>query len=334
MQMKIEVVFVVLLLGLMVTAMSAVVFASAPVNVTIGYPNNSNGDLGVTSGSYWIGQFPIQVSSGSTSNSGEAYCLNYDSAIYEGSTYQADISPANDTAQWRAVSYILSWYAPTDNNGAAIDQVAIWRLIDNYNPSEFNLPSTIETAAINLVGNATGKDVVRQGDQLNWISPVAGNTSANPNETVMFQAKLTNSTGAPRLNVQIDFNATLQPPSGPTQILNSTYVSSNQTFTDNNGVAQISVTVPSNAPYGSTIKVQASTQSAWPQEYLDLTTYTSSTQNLIGTGPALELTVSTNISIMGLIQVLPESAFGAVSMIVAFSAAFVIYIKLKQPRKP
>jgi hypothetical protein len=334
MKMKKEVVFTTLLLGLMVTAISATVYASAPVSVTIGYPNTSNGDLGVTSGSYWVGQFPIQISSGGTYSSGEAYCLNYDSTIYEGSTYQANIIQANDTAQWSAVSYILSWYTPTGNNGAATDQVAIWRLLDNYNPSEFNLPSSIETAAINLEGIATGKDVVRQGDQLNWISPVGGNNSANHNQTITFQAKLTHSTGAPRLHVQIDFNATLQPPSGPSQILNSTYISSNQAFTDNNGVAQISVTVPSNALYGSTIKVQASTQSVWPQEYLDLTTYASSAQNLIGTGPTLDLTVSTSIYIVGFIQVLPESAFGAVSMIVAFIAAFVIYIKLKQPRKP
>jgi hypothetical protein len=333
MKMKKEAAFFVLLLGLTLTAMSAAVYAAVPVNVTIGYPNSANGDLGVTSGSNWVGQFPIQITSGSTQTSGEAYCLSYNSLIYEGSTYQANIAQANDTAQWRAISYILSWYAPTTNNEAAIDQVAIWRILGNYNPAEFNLPSSIENAAANLAGYALGKDVVRMGDQLNWISPVGGNASAVPNQTVTFQVKLTNSTGAPRLNVQINFNATLKSPSDPNQILNSTYVSSNQTFTDSNGVAQISVTVPSNAPYGSIINVQASTQSVWPQEYLDLTTYVSSAQNLIGAGTALDLTVSTNISIIGFLQVVPESAFGAASMIVAFTAA-VIYIKLRKTRTP
>jgi hypothetical protein len=330
--MKKQAVFTVLLLGLIIIGMTAAVYASAPVNVTIGYPNNSNGDLGITSGSYWIGQFPIQISSGGTTTSTEAYCLNYDSTINEGATYQANIAQANDTAQWRAVSYILSWYAPTSNNQAAIDQVAIWRILDNYNPNEFNLPSSIETSAINLAGNAAGKDVARVGDQLNWISPAAGNALANPNQTVTFQAKLANSAGAPRPNVQIVFNATLQPPSGASKILNSTYVSTNQTFTDNTGIAQISVTVPSNAQYDSTIKVQAQTQSVWPQEYLDLTAHTSSAQNLIGAGPTLDLTLSMNITIAGFIQVVPESAFGSASMIIAVTAAFTIYIKLKQKK--
>jgi len=52
--------------------------------------------LGVTSGSYWIGQFPIQIAKGGASISGEAYCLNYTRTIYEGSTYQADIAISTD----------------------------------------------------------------------------------------------------------------------------------------------------------------------------------------------------------------------------------------------
>lgn len=313
--------------------MSLEVYAFQTVNVTVGYPNNSNGDLGITSGNAWIGQFPIQVASEGTTYSVEAYCLNYNNTIYEGSTYQANLVAANDTAEWRAISYILSWNAPTDNNGAAIDQVAIWKLTGNYNSAEFNLPSSIENASTNLATTASDKDVVRQGDQLNWITPSAGNTTANPSQTVIFKVQLTNSSGVPRPNVQIDFNATLQPSSGPSQTLNSTYISSIQGFTDNNGIAQINVTVPSDVIYGSTINVQASTQSAWPQEYLDLTHYTSSAQNLIGTGPALNLTMATKIYIIGYVNVLPESAFGALSAIGAFAAAFIIYSKLKHPKK-
>jgi hypothetical protein len=66
---------------------------------------------------------------------------------------------------------------------------------------------------------------------------------------------------------------------------------------------------------------------------LDLTSYTTSTQNLIGAGPVLNLTASTNISIMGFIMVLPESAYGALTTIVTFAAALIIYSKLKQPTK-
>jgi hypothetical protein len=327
-----EIMFTIMLSGLIVVATSAGAYAQT-VNVTIGYPNNSNGDLGITSGSNWIGQFPITIATDGTTSSTEAYCLNYDSTIYEGSTYQANIAAANDTAEWRAVSYILSWYTPTDNDGAAIDQVAIWRLLDNYNPSEVNLPASIENAAVNLVAIANGKDVVRPGDQLIWVSPSSGNVTANPNQTVTFQVQLNNSTGAPRSNVQINFNATLQSTSGESLTLNSTYVNLMQSFTNTNGIAQVNVTVPSDTLLGSTIKVQASTQSAWSQEYLDLTSYTTSTQNLIGAGPVLNLTASTNISIMGFIMVLPESAYGALTTIVTFAAALIIYSKLKQPTK-
>ena len=184
-----------------------------------------------------------------------------------------------------------------------------------------------------MASAASGMNVVHSGDTLTWISPSTGNTSAVPGETVTFQVQLTNSSGTPRPNVQIDFNATLQPPSGPSITLNSTYVNSMQAFTDSNGNAQVSITVPSDAALGSTIQVQASTQSVWPQEYLDLTNNNPSLQNLIGIGPALDLTVSTNISITGFIMVMPESAIGALSMIAAFAAAFLIYIKLKRPTK-
>ena len=321
--MRKEVICTLLLLGLIVAAMSAVAFAQA-VTVTIGYPSNP-GDLGITSGSYWIGQFPVTITNGATVSSGEAYCENYLGTLYEGHTYSANIVAVPDTATWRAVSYILSWYAPTDNNGAAIDQVAIWSLLDNYNPSYFSLPSSITTAAANLAGIASGKDVARQGDQLTWISPSTGSISANPGQTVTFRVQLT----APRQSVQIDFSAILQPPSGPSQTLSSTYVNSMQAFTDSSGIAQVSVTVPSDAPLGSTIQVQASTQYVWPQKYLDLTSSDSSLQNIIGIGPALDLTVSCHIYVLGYIMVVPESAYGALSALVAFAAAFIIYSKLK-----
>jgi hypothetical protein len=106
-----------------------------------------------------------------------------------------------------------------------------------------------------------------------------------------------------------------------------------QAFTDNNGKAQVTITVPSDAAFGSTLKVQASTQSIWPQEYLDLTSYTSSAQNLIGASTTLNLDVSTSIAITGFITVLPESGIGVISIVAAFGAGFIIYSKLKHSSK-
>jgi hypothetical protein len=321
----------VILLTLIITTISAFAYAQT-ANVTIGYPSNSNGDLGITSGSYWIGQFPVQITLGTSTYTDEVYCMTYDGTVYEGSTYQAQIAPVNDDATWRAISYILSWYPATTNNGAAEAQDAIWRILGGYNPSEFNLPSSIENAGINMAENATGKDVVRQGDQLKWVSPVTGNVTALPGQTVTFQVQLTNSTGTPRPNVQIDFNATLELSTGTTELLNSTYVSSAQAFTDGNGIAQVAITVPSDTPLGSAIKVQASTQSVWPNEFIDLTSQTSSAQNLIGLGTTLSLTVSTDISVTGFIQVAPESAIGSITSFAAFAAAFVVFMKVKRPK--
>ena len=131
--MRKDVIFTLLLVGLMVAAMSAVAYAQT-VNVSIGTPSNSNGDLGITSGSYWIGQFPITITSGTPISSGEAYCLTPDGTIYEGSTYTANEVAVPDNSTWEAISYILSWNAPTTNEQAASDQVAIWMLLGNNPP--------------------------------------------------------------------------------------------------------------------------------------------------------------------------------------------------------
>jgi len=326
-----QAVLTVILSALIVSAATTLVYAQA-VSVTMGYPSYSNGDLGIISDNTWVGQFPVTITSGASTYSDEVYCLNYNGTVYENSTYQADIAQANDTAQWRAISYILSWTPVTNNDTAAIVQDAIWRIIGNYNSSQLNLPSSIQNAGINLAATAAGKDVVRQGDQLKWVSPAVGNLTALPGQTVTFQAQLTNSTGTPRASVQILFNATLELSGGTSETLNSTYVNSAQAFTDSNGVAQVTVKVPTDTPPGSTIKLEASTQSVWPQEYIDLTNQTSTAQNLLGLGPALNLTVSTSISIAGFIQVAPESAVGSFAMIAAIAAAFFVFIKIKRPK--
>ncbi len=229
---------------------------------------------------------------------------------------------------------------PTHNEGKtiirlrkAIQLVKLFearaRIIDSYDGS-LSLGS-IETIGANWAAYATGKNVAQNGDTLTWMSPSTGSTSANPGQTETFQVKLSE----PISNVRIDFSAVLQPPTGPSQTLSSTYVNSMQAFTDSGGIASVSVTVPSDTPLGSKITVQASTQSVWPYQYLDLNAYSDppSLQDVMGLGPTLGLTVSTNIYVLGYITVLPESALGALSAFVAAAAAFVIYTKFKQQQK-
>ena len=328
-----------LLLGLMVAVISAPVHAQEGVAVTIGYPQNTP-SLGINTPS-WIGQFPITIKSGGSSSQYEAYCLDYEGKVDMGTTYQANIVAAPDTKTWEEVAYILSWHTATTSDEAATVQDAIWRVLNNYN-GELSIPTNIDSNAASWVTDAADKEVVHPGDQLTWISPSSSTaiiTSANQGQTIIFQVQLANSTGG-RPNVQIDFSAKLQ--YGTTsQTLSSTYINPTQTFTDNNGHAKVSVTVPSSAPYGSTIIVQASTQSIWPQKYLDLAYYNPTLQNIIVLSSTL--TASTNLSILGSItvnahllgsiMVTPESAFGALGAIVAAAAANIVYRTRKRPTK-
>jgi hypothetical protein len=187
---------------------------------------------------------------------------------------------------------------------------------------------TIDNAGIALAAIANGKDVVRLTDNLNWIAPVTSNgasTNGNPGQTKTFIAQLTDSSGSPRPNVKIQFSASI----GGVQ-LNSTYVSTFETFTNSQGVAQVNVKVPSDTALGSIVSVQASTHSVWPQKFVDLTS--NSNQDLLGMGTSLNLTVSTNVCILAYIMVLPESAWGALSALLAFAAAFAIYSKVKRQK--
>jgi len=327
--MKKHALFSLVLISLMFMAISAMVYAQ-DVSVQIGTPSYLT-DLGIISGSYWIGEFPITINPGSAQQTGEVYCLTPAGTVYEGQTYNnVNVATVPDTQTWEAISYILTWDPPTDGTSAAVDQVAIWDLIGQPGPyADFTLDPSILTSATNLAASVEGLNVAHQGDTLTWISPASGSASANPGETVTFQLQLT----APRQNVQIDFTATLTPPTGPTTTLSSSDISPTQTLTDSNGQAEVTVTVPSNAQPGSTITVEASTMDVWPQEYLDLTTNNPGTQNLIGITPELDITSTATIAVSGYILVLPESAIGALSAIIAFAASFVVYYKLKEKAK-
>lgn len=311
----------------MASAMCSLAYATT-YNVTINNPTNG-GALGVQVGNDWIGQCPVTISpSHDGSSKGNVYCINYTGTVYIGNTYTATIATATDTPQWEAVSYILTWNASTTNTQAAIDQVAIWILLNNYNTvsNPLGLPSSILGPAQTLASQVNGFNVVHPGDQLKWIAPFIGvegsanTTSAAPGQTVTFQVQLTDSSGNPLTiqNVRIDFTA---------------FGSTTTAFTDSNGVATAAVTVPQSTPAGSKISVQATTKSLWAQQYLDLVDQYGQrcTQNFIGTGTALCLTTSTNLSITGFITVTPE--ISTLVLIPVALGAVALYVKRKQTVK-
>ena len=287
--MKRNKIFVPLLITLILTALCATAYAQ--IVVQIGTPSSPT-DLGIfTSQGYWIGPFPVTMNG----KTGAAYCLTPDGTVYFGASYTSDevLVPTHDTT-WQAISYLLSWSAPRDAISGAIDQVAIWQLLgDNPPYADFTLDSSITNPAAILAANASGKNTALPDDRLMWISPASGTATANAGDTVSFLVQLSSA----RPNVRIDFTANLTSPSGSSITLSSAYVSPIVTFTDGAGMAQVSVTVPSDAPVGSTIAVAAYTQSVWPTEYLDLLNYNSGAQNLLGVGPALNLTANTSASV-------------------------------------
>ncbi len=330
----------ILLFACIAFAAIATVKADTAVSVYIQDPTNpANGAKGVSCSGYWVGEIPITITGDSTqAYKTVGYCINFDQLIHIGSTYSATIAPAVDTAEWRSASYLLTWNYPTNNSQGAAAQVAVWRLLNQTRGINYYIEPwmnlDIDNAGNLLAAQAVGKDVVRQDDNFQWISPVTGNASgvsANSGETVTFTVQLTNSTGAPRANVRVLFNATLSFEE-QTEVLNSTYVSSNEAFTDSEGLASLDVTVPADTPYGATVEVKAQTQSIWVQRYIN--TDDPATQNLLGIGETYQLTLSTNVCVLGYITVLPESPLGAIAAIGAFAAGFAVWVKIKKYHKP
>jgi hypothetical protein len=325
-------------LALLFASLSATVYADTTVSVYIMNPfDSSNGAKGLSSGGYWAGEIPVKITGSGPAHQTVAYCIDFDKLIYIGGTYPATIKPVADTTDWRAVSYLLTWDYPTTNNEAAIDQVAVWRLLNATRGTPYIreswLDTTIDNAGSALAGAAYGKDVVRKTDIFNWISPISSNgstTTAKLGEEITFTAQLKSSSNVPRANVRVLFSASLIVGGSKTP-LDSTYVIPTMTHTNSEGKAQVTIKVPSNAPLGSSIEVKASTKSMWPQHYIDINDI--STQDLIGIGETFELTVSSNICIIGYIMVVPESPLGALTAIGAFGAAFALWTKFKLPKK-
>lgn len=320
----------IMLLSLLLAAIGVAVYADIQVSVYIRNPLDSgNGAKGVVSGSYWVGEIPITVIN-SPPQQTKAYCINFDRTINVGSTYTAELAAVTDTAEWRAVSYVLTWYhPPADGNAAAANQIAIWRLLNSTREYPYVRPSWLSTS-FDGAGNALAeevknKDVVRQGDVFKWIEPVTTNQSAvmgDPGETITFKAKLTDANGTPRPDVRVLFSAILRPNN---IALDSTHMHPAVTHTDSSGIAAVDVTVPEDMKNGASIEVKASTKSVWPQLYLDLNDVAR--QDLIGIGTTFELTVSTNVCVLAYILLIPEVPLGTLTAGAACAFAFVFWKK-------
>jgi hypothetical protein len=318
----------IILLSLLLASIGVAVYADITVNVLIGNPNGGS-VKGRWSNGYWVGEIPITVSNGPSQQT-KAYCIDFDKTINIGIAYAARVTAVTENAEWRAVSYILTWYHPPANDDAAVaNQVAIWRLLNVTRGRVYVKPdwlyTSFDSAGNALADIAKGKDVVRQGDVFQWIEPVTTNQSAvmgDPGETITFKAKLTNSTGTPRPGVRIVFSATLRPEN---ITLDSTHMYPSVTHTDSNGIAEVTVKVPEDMTNGKSIEVKASTKSVWPQLYLDLND--AARQDLIGIGTTFELTVSTNVCVLAYISVIPEVPLGTLTAGAACAFAFVFWKK-------
>jgi hypothetical protein len=314
----------IVLLSLLFASIGVAVYAETTVNVLIGNPN-AGSVKGCWSGGYWVGEIPIAVSNGSPQQT-TAYCMNYDKTIRAGITYPAELAAVADTAEWKAVSYILTWYhPPAGDDAAAANQVAIWRLLDDGYVKPSWLYESVDNAGKTLADSVIGLDVVRQGDVFEWIEPVTTNESAvmgNPGETITFKAKLTDADENPRSGVKVIFNATLSP---GYVALGSAYLSPVVTHTDSNGIAEVTVKVPETIQNGERVEVKASTKGVWPQLYLDLSD--DDRQDLIGIGTTFELTVSTNVCVLAYIMVIPEVPLGTLTAGAACAFAFMFWKK-------
>ena len=236
--MRKESILSAVVLALLFASLSATVYADTTVSVYIMNPFvSSNGAKGLSSGGYWAGEIPVKITGSRPAHQTVAYCIDFDKLIYIGGTYPATLNPVADTTEWRAVSYLLTWDYPTTNNEAAIDQVAIWRLLNATRGTPYIreswLDTTIDNAGSALAGTAYGKDVVRETDIFNWISPISSNgstTTARPGDIITFTAQLKSSSNVPRANVRVLFSASLIVGGSKTP-LDSTYVIPTMTHT-------------------------------------------------------------------------------------------------------
>ena len=311
----------ILALTVLLASICATVYAQT---VWVSIQNPGSGSQGKWFSPYWVGEIPIRIAdskagapSGVQTN---AYCMQESGVVYIGGTYQADITSVPDSATWKAISYILTWYNPPSNPDDAVrNQVAMWKLLGGYSKPSW-LPSSYDTAGENLKNTATGKDVVRQTDTLSWTAPPGlvdnGAVRADPGDSIYFEVQLTDYQGNPRPNVKITFSAA--PLLGATDV-----------FTSSQGKAGVTVNVPSSSPQGLIVDVRAETRGIWPRVFLNLNDYVQGTQDLIGIDTTYDLTVEARACVIGHINVVPEVQLGTVAAASMLALGFVVWNKKK-----
>jgi hypothetical protein len=324
----------ILILALTSLLLASAIMTAQATTVSVKIGDNANGGYILQSGGVYVGNFPITVNGQPTL----AYCMNMHGTVNFGATYQAELTnnlyDGADASKWKSIAYILTWHDPHTNEEGAANAIAIWKILDP-GVDLGSIEATYINEANTLITEATSpqKDVVRQNDKFEWISPKSGTditVNANPGETITFTVKLTDSANTPRSGVRILFLAVLE--SGSGSPINLSPISAH---TNNEGIASVTVTVPLNAQPGSSIKVTANTKGTYPNLYLDLRSSNNNLQNLIGLDTTFDLTLSTEVNINAHIFVLPEGPLGALTAVGACGLAFVAWTKhSKRSRKP
>jgi len=284
------------------------------------YPiNNPCPWRGMTFNSYYAGEVYIDIRDSSQGNNpgGEtarAYCIHLDGVIYTHTEYPVTLESVSDTEEWREIAYILTWYDPPENDTVGVwIQGALWFILNNRIPNF--IPNEYHGGIMALVNEAANKDVIRENDIFEWITPVPGNNTyiiANPGDTITLEAKITNSTDHPRSGVKVEFSIT-----------GGGYLNTVVGWTNSEGIVTVEVTVPNHV---ADIEVKASTRGVWPQKYIYLG---GNRQNLLGIDTTYELTVSTNIWIIANIHVIPELPFGTLAAVATCLFAYLVKSKLQ-----
>lgn len=292
-----------LLVLLIISLGASIVAASSPVTVYIynfDQPVEWTGKTFKMDGkTYWVGEIHIQYGGSPPEGTHtRAYCMQYDVILYTGRNYEYTIVDVMDTANWTSISYVLSWYdPPKDDNEAAAVQGAIWKILTGSNPSGYGA---------GLASEAEGKDVIRNTDTLEWLTP---QVYVGHGEEVTLTAKVMKQDGSGRSNVKIRFETT------------AGFLNKEEGITDANGEVNVTLTSPSES--GTLVEVTACTRGVWPKKYL----CTDETQNLIGLGDELELTTTTDLCVIAYIHVIPEVPFGTLAAVAMCFFAFMVKAK-------